>query len=124
MIPEFDTIRNTSAGWGCLSPAEARRLDELPFLPSLGLFYVKCGGTGVFDEVDGADPRWRGNIRRRHLGTENCPHRQGEWTMGAEGLTQEIPGLEPGHERRRGRLRPCTSPVGCSPGSRAWRSRG
>ncbi|MGP3931689.1 endonuclease/exonuclease/phosphatase family protein [Nonomuraea sp. KM88] len=64
-------------------------LNELPFLPSLSHFYARCGGTGVFDEVDGADPRWRGNIRRWHLGTEACPHRQGEWTMGAEGLPDD-----------------------------------
>ncbi|MCF6470531.1 endonuclease/exonuclease/phosphatase family protein [Nonomuraea sp. MG754425] len=61
-------------------------LNELPFLPSLDHFYARCGGKGVFDEVDGADPRWRGNIRRWNIGTEACPHRQGEWTMGAEGL--------------------------------------
>jgi hypothetical protein len=60
-------------------------LNELPFLPSLDVFYAKCGGHGVFNEVDGRDPRWPGNIRRFNLGTEDCPHRQGEWTMGAEG---------------------------------------
>ncbi|MEV0390677.1 endonuclease/exonuclease/phosphatase family protein [Nonomuraea sp. NPDC050643] len=64
-------------------------LNELPFLPSLTHFYAKCGGTGVFDEVDGADPRWRGNIRHWNLGTEDCPHRQGEWTMGADGLPDD-----------------------------------
>ncbi len=60
-------------------------LNELPFLPSLDFFYAKCGGHGVFEEVDGRDPRWRGNIRHFNVGTEDCPLRQGEWTMGAEG---------------------------------------
>jgi endonuclease/exonuclease/phosphatase family metal-dependent hydrolase len=60
-------------------------LNELPFLPSLDFFYAKCGGHGVFDEVDSRDPRWPGNIRRFNVGTEDCPHRQGEWTMGSEG---------------------------------------
>lgn len=60
-------------------------LNELPFLPSLDFFYAECGGHGVFDEVDGRDPRWPGNIRHFNLGTEDCPLRQGEWTMGAEG---------------------------------------
>ena len=60
-------------------------LNELPFLPSLDFFYAKCDGDGVFEEVDGRDPRWPGNIRHFNLGTEDCPHRQGEWTMGAEG---------------------------------------
>lgn len=64
-------------------------LNELPFLPSLDPFYAKCGGKGVFEEVDGRDPRWPGNIRRWNLGTEDCPHRQGEWTMGAEGLPDD-----------------------------------
>ncbi|WP_116952380.1 endonuclease/exonuclease/phosphatase family protein [Jiangella endophytica] len=59
-------------------------LNELPFLPSLDFFYRRCGGRGVFEEVDGRDPRWP-VIRRFNLGTEACPHRQGEWTMGAEG---------------------------------------
>ncbi|MEQ4209487.1 endonuclease/exonuclease/phosphatase family protein [Actinopolymorpha sp. B17G11] len=60
-------------------------LNELPFLPSLDFFYAHCEGDGVFEEVDGRDPRWRGNIRHFNLGTEDCPLRQGEWTMGAEG---------------------------------------
>ncbi len=60
-------------------------LNELPFLPSLDFFYAKCGGHGVFEEVDGRDPRWIGNIRHFNLGTEDCPLRQGEWTMGTEG---------------------------------------
>ncbi|MFI9842475.1 endonuclease/exonuclease/phosphatase family protein [Nonomuraea sp. NPDC051941] len=64
-------------------------LNELPFLPSLDHFYAKCGGQGVFNEVDGEDPRWRGNIREWVLGTESCPHRQGEWTMGADGLPDD-----------------------------------
>ncbi|MCG5217280.1 endonuclease/exonuclease/phosphatase family protein [Streptosporangium sp. KLBMP 9127] len=64
-------------------------LNELPFLPSLDHFYSRCGGRGVFDEVDGEDPRWRGNIRRWVLGTEDCRHRQGEWTMGADGLPDD-----------------------------------
>lgn len=61
-------------------------LNELPFLPSLDFFYLNCGGHGVFEEVDGRDPRWPGNIRHFNLGTEDCPLRQGEWTMGKEGL--------------------------------------
>lgn len=61
-------------------------LNELPFLPSLDVFYAKCDdGRGVFEEVDGRDPRWIGNIRRWNLGTEDCRFRQGEWTMGEEG---------------------------------------
>lgn len=60
-------------------------LNELPFLPSLDFFYRRCGGNGVFEEVDGRDVRWP-VIRRFNLGTEACPHRQGEWTMGKEGL--------------------------------------
>ncbi|OLF13877.1 hypothetical protein BLA60_01440 [Actinophytocola xinjiangensis] len=59
-------------------------LNELPFLPSLDFFYSKCGGKGVFNEVDSRDPRWP-VIRHFNLGTEKCGHRQGEWTMGREG---------------------------------------
>jgi hypothetical protein len=59
-------------------------LNELPFLPSLDFFYRECGGRGVFDEVDSRDPRWP-IIRHFNVGTDRCAHRQGEWTMGAEG---------------------------------------
>src|SRR5690606_19798403 len=64
-------------------------LNELPFLPSLDHFYAKCGGHGVFEEVDGRDPRWIGNIRIWNIGIETCPFRQGDRTMGAEGLPDE-----------------------------------
>lgn len=64
-------------------------LNELPFLPSLDHFYSRCGGHGVFEEVDGRDPRWVGNIRRWNIGVEDCPMRQGDWTMGAEGLPDD-----------------------------------
>lgn len=59
-------------------------LNELPFLPSLDFFYRECGGHGVFDEVDSRDPRWP-VVRHFNVGTDACKHRQGEWTMGAEG---------------------------------------
>lgn len=63
-------------------------LNELPFLPSLDFFYRKCGGNGVFAEVDSRDPRWP-IVRRFNLGLDACPHRQGEWTMGEEGLPDD-----------------------------------
>ena len=59
-------------------------LNELPFLPSLDFFYRKCGGHGAFVEVDSRDPRWP-VVRHFDVGTDACKHRQGEWTMGAEG---------------------------------------